>query len=427
MSDETTGTINDTRNIDPSVGGTLFQRYFTGRHEASLVAPDTFFMTADYVNLTAFETSEGLLLVDTGTTEAGPRVYEEIRKRTAAPLHTVVYTHGHLDHAFGLRPWLEAGERPRVIAHENVARRFRTYMKTAALNIHINRVQFGIEQAIVWPEKESDFVWPDTLYRDQLSLQLGGERFELRHGKGETDDATWVWAPEREIVCSGDLWVGILPNCGNPQKVQRYPEEWADALEAVASTGVELLLPGHGHPVEGGDAIRRSCLNTVEALRAIVRQTLEGLNAGRAHEDILSGIRIPSHLAGEPFLDPLYDRPEFIAHNVIRKYGGWWNGFSAQILPAKAESQAIEIARLSGGVAPLIARARELVDSDPAMACHLAEWAALAAPEDRDAHQCVVDVFKMRADAEVSLMGRGILSHAVRQAERALAKLGGGG
>ena len=39
--------VNDTRNIDPSVGGTLFQRYFTGRHEASLVAPDTLFMTAD--------------------------------------------------------------------------------------------------------------------------------------------------------------------------------------------------------------------------------------------------------------------------------------------------------------------------------------------------------------------------------------------
>jgi hypothetical protein len=53
------GDINDTRNIDPSVGGTLFQRYFTGRHEASVVAPDTFFMTADYVySLQEFGLSE---------------------------------------------------------------------------------------------------------------------------------------------------------------------------------------------------------------------------------------------------------------------------------------------------------------------------------------------------------------------------------
>jgi len=275
----------------------------------------------------------------------------------------------------------------------------------------------------VWPEKEQDFVWPDTVYRDRLTLQLGGERFELRHGKGETDDSTWVWAPERGIVCSGDLWVGILPNCGNPQKVRRYPEEWADALEAIASVGAELLLPGHGHPVEGRDAIRSRCLNTAEALRAIVRQTLDGLNAGDTHEDILAAIRIPDHLAGEPYLDALYDRPEFIARNVIRKYGGWWNGFSAQLLPANMVTQAAEIARLSGGVSALTARARELMDSDSAMACHLAEWAALAAPEDRDAQQCVIDVFGKRADTEVSLMGRGILSHAVRGAETAMADL----
>jgi hypothetical protein len=39
----------------------------------------------------------------------------------------------------------------------------------------------------------------------------------------------------------------------------------------------------------------------------------------------------------------------------------------------------------------------------------------------------VIDVFKRRADAEISLMGRGILSHAVRKAERALAALDGEG
>jgi glyoxylase-like metal-dependent hydrolase (beta-lactamase superfamily II) len=420
------GDVNDTRNIDPSVGGTLFQRYFTGRHEAGYVAPDTLFMTADYVNLIAFETADGLFLVDTGMVAAGPRVFEEIRKRTQAPLHTVVYTHGHLDHAFGLVPWLEAGERPRVVAHENVVRRFRTYMKTAPMNIHINRVQFGIVQDITWPEKQQDFVWPDTLYRDQLTLQIGGERFELRHGKGETDDATWVWAPKRGIVCTGDLWVGILPNCGNPQKVQRHPEEWADALEAIASLGAELLLPGHGHPIEGADTIRTCCLNTVEALRAIVRQTLEGLNAGKTHEEILATIAIPDELAGEPYLDALYDRPAFIARNVIRRYGGWWNGFSAEVLPAKMADRAAEIARLAGGASALIARARELVDAEPALACHLAEWAALAAPEDRDAHQCVIDVFGKRAEAEISLMGRGLLSHAVRKAQQALADLDAG-
>ncbi|MFI5398274.1 MAG: alkyl sulfatase dimerization domain-containing protein [Candidatus Binatia bacterium] len=423
MTDET---INDTKNIDRSVGGTLFERYFTGRHEAKVVAPRTLFATADYVNLTAFETNDGLVLVDTGMVAAGADILKNIRAHTTAPLHTVIFTHGHLDHAFGLKPWLEAGERPRVIAHENVVRRFRTYMKTAEMNMHINCVQFGIPFGLIaWPHKEEEFFWPDTTYRDQLTLRVGGEHFDLHHAKGETDDCTWVWARDRSIVCSGDLLTGILPNCGNPQKVQRYPEEWADALEAVASAGAELLLPGHGQPLAGGDTIRSRCLNTAEALRAIVRQTLAGLNAGQTHEDILAGIRIPDHLADEPYLGPLYDRPEFIARNVIRKYGGWWNGFSAQVLPATMAAQAREIVRLAGGASPLIARARELVDSNRALACHLAEWAALAAPENADAHRCVIEVFGKRAESEIALMARGIFSHAVRNAEAALARLDG--
>ena len=55
----------------------------------SAVAPGTFFMTADYVNLTAFETKDGLVLVDCGMEVAGPKIMEEIRKLSDAPLHTV--------------------------------------------------------------------------------------------------------------------------------------------------------------------------------------------------------------------------------------------------------------------------------------------------------------------------------------------------
>jgi alkyl sulfatase BDS1-like metallo-beta-lactamase superfamily hydrolase len=418
--------VNDTDNIDRAVGGTVFERFFTGQNEAREVAPKTFFMTANYVNLAVFETSEGLLMVDSGTKETAPAVYEEIRKQTQAPLNTVVYTHGHLDHAFGLKSWLEAGEKPRVIAQENMIARFNTYRKTGRLNAHINEVQFGIDAGLVqWPTSMDDFIWPDLTYKDRLTVYVGGERFEVFAAMGETDDASWVWAPERHIVCSGDLWEGILPNCGNPQKVLRYPEGWADALEAIASVGADLLLPGHGQPVEGADAIRECCSNTAAALRAIVETTLKGLNEGKIHEEIMAEIEIPAELRKHVYLDPLYDRPEFIARNVIRKYGGWWDGWPANVVPAPMADRAKEIARLAGGIEPMIKRAREVNATDPALACHLAEWAALADPENRKAQQLVIEIFKARADTEISLMGRGIFSHAVRKAEKALAAMDG--
>jgi alkyl sulfatase BDS1-like metallo-beta-lactamase superfamily hydrolase len=416
--------VNDIENIDQSVGGTVFERFFTGIREAREVAPQTYFMTADYVNISVFETSDGLLMVDSGTKEAAQSTYDEIRKHTQAPLHTVVYTHGHLDHAFGLKPWLEAGEKPRVIAQENMIARFNTYRKTGRMNAHINEVQFGIDAGLVqWPTEMDDFVWPDLTYKDRISLNIGGERFEVFAAKGETDDASWIWAPERSIVCTGDLWEGMLPNCGNPQKVQRYPEGWADALEAIASVGADILLPGHGKPVEGADTIHECCMNTAIALRGIVETVMAGLNKGQKHEDIIAQIEIPEEMRKHAYLDPLYDRAEFIARNVIRMYGGWWDGWSSNVIPAPMATRAIEVANLAGGASALIKRAREISATDSALACHLAEWAALAEPQNRDAQQCVIDIFKTRADGEISLMGRGIFMHAVRKAEKAIAAM----
>src|SRR5687768_845402 len=70
----------------------------------------------------AFLTSEGVVLFDTSTRMAGRRVLEELRKRTDLPVHTIVYSHGHLDHAGGGVHFIEEAQRlgrpkPRVIAH----------------------------------------------------------------------------------------------------------------------------------------------------------------------------------------------------------------------------------------------------------------------------------------------------------------------
>src|SRR5690606_38487798 len=107
--------------------------------------------------------------------------------------------------------------------HEAITARFDRYRETAGYNGTINQRQFQLD-APLFP---TDFRAPDRTYRDALVLDVGGERFELHHDRGETDDHTWVWAPERRVLCAGDMFIWASPNCGNPQKVQRYAIEWA--------------------------------------------------------------------------------------------------------------------------------------------------------------------------------------------------------
>ena len=384
--------------------------FFVG--EAQEVANGSWFVPG-FSNLIALETDEGLLMVDTGARHQAAEMRSSVRAKTERPVHTVLFTHGHFDHAFGLGPWLEHGDTPTIIAHRDVQARFRRYEKTAKLNERINSIQFGVAK-VDWPRT---FDWPDVTYETKHSLVLGGECFELFHARGETDDATWLWAPSRKLICAGDLWIGCAPNAGNPQKVQRYAEEWAEAFEAMAKMDAEVFLPGHGPPVTGRETIASCLTDAARYLRSIVEQTMEGLEAGLRYDEVMRSIRVPVDLADRPFLAPLYDRPEFIARNVMRHVGGWWDGWPSTVLPPDPTARAKEVASLAGGVEALIARARGLVTSDIALSCQLAEWALLADPASYAAKAAVRDIFGERAAKEPSLMARSIFLAAVRDAE----------
>lgn len=385
----------------------IFSRAHGSGFEPAVVeaAPRTFFLQPGMVNVALFETDEGLVLVDCGCAGDGPALLRAVRSLSERPLHTVVYTHGHIDHAFGLWAFLEAGERPNIVAHANLVGHFHRYMKTSGLNARVNS-QIAGPEGKEWPAEEADFCWPTQVFTDRLTLTVGGERFEVRHGKGETDDAAWVWAPQRGVVAAGDLVTGYLPNAGNPKKVQRYAEEWADAADEIAALRPEVVIPGHGDLLRGSEEIGRELDAMARYLRHIVRHTLDGLNSGRLPDDIVASLRIPAELANHPRLQGRYDKPEFICRNVIRRYGGWWNGYPADLLPAPKDDRAAEVARLAGGVDRLVGRARELAHGDLRLACHLAEWAFLADRGSENARRCYVDVLEQRASAEPSLMAQ---------------------
>lgn len=371
------------------------------------IDPRTLFI-ASFGNSIALRTNEGLVVVDTGSPLTAAAVAHEISEWSPDPVHTIVYTHGHIDHVMGADTL--ATEGTRVIAHENVAARFDRYRLTAGYNAWINRRQFGIDE-LEWP---LDYRYPDVSYRDSVSLEVGGETFELHHGKGETDDATWIWAPERNLICCGDFFIWACPNAGNPQKAQRYPREWATALRTMAALEVGALLPGHGPPVIGADRVSAVLNDGAALLEDLVGQTLDLMNEGASLDEVLRRVRMPG-LLDKPYLRPIYDEPEFIVRNTWRLYGGWFDGDPAHLKPAPVEAVAAEIARLTGGAAALADRAEELVETDPALASHLIEMALAIGADDPRVREVNRIVYSRRAELERSTMSQGVFTWAARR------------
>jgi alkyl sulfatase BDS1-like metallo-beta-lactamase superfamily hydrolase len=387
------------------------------------VADRTAFNAA-FGNVSAFVTDGGLLLVDTGNQVFAATNHERLRGWTSERLTTVVYTHGHIDHVFGMAPFDEEAQAngwapPHVVAHELVPPRFERYQLTAGYNGVINQRQFQFPRPY-WP---TEYRQPDEVYRDHHTLDVGGETWELHHDKGETDDATWVWNPGRKVLCTGDLFIWASPNCGNPQKVQRYPREWSIGLRKMAALGAEVLLPGHGFPILGADRITQALGDTAELLESLVEQTLAMMNEGARLDDIVHAIKAPAHLLDKPYLRPVYDEPEFVVRNLWRLYGGWYDGNPANLKPPTDAAIAAEVASLAGGATKLAERAATLAAAgDLRMAGHLAELAAQAAPDDAEVHTVRAQVFGQRAAEERSTMSKGVFSWAQRESQ---AKAGG--
>lgn len=406
--------------------------------ELSEIAPGLA-MVESFSHSVVWNSGEGLVAFDASHANSGQQVVDSIRGWSNDPFQAVVYTHGHADHVGGIGAFnadaiARGNTSLRVIGHENVAPRFQRYRDTNDWNVAINARQFGGIKGDLnavmndlrpasGGARLSSFIPDNTLDPTEVvsnfaSMTFGDSVVEFHHARGETDDHLWSWFPEQKWIASGDFVIWNFPNAGNPQKVQRWPIEWAAALRAMIAKGPELLLPAHGLPIAGKERIARVLGEIATALEDLVRSVVQMMNDGETLNNIIHTVRVPEATLGKPYLRPLYDEPEFVVRGIWRQFGGWWDGAPSRLKPARDEAVGHEIASLAGGAQVLIHRAQDLaLSGDLRLACHLADFAGWAAPDDPHIHRMRAEVYEARRKDELSLMAKGIFRGASRESE----------
>lgn len=344
------------------------------------------------VNAVLVETRVGLVLIDSGYEAASEVLLETVRKLSDKPLHTVIYTHGHVDHAYGLRALMNSGERPEIVAHENLPRRFHRYIKMRG-----SLAKYMGQPPSSLPKQVEDFVFPTRVFDERLELLIGGESFVIVHHRAETDDQVYVWMPDRRILASADYYQGFLPNAGNGKRIQRFPEEWVIALREMAMLEPAHLAPGHGEAiVNDGNKIKRELTLLADALQSIIDQTLDGLNQALRKDLVVARVELPPVLRKQRALREQYVSVQDIAKMVVRQHTGWWDDVPSHWTPAPLGRQATEIAQLAGGVEVLAQRATALIRKDIRLASHLVDWAWFADPGHPAVQEAVLAVYRAR-------------------------------
>lgn len=356
--------------------------------------PGTWLLRMPFVNVAVFETADGLVLFDSSYAPAGPALRKVLGQLSGKPIHTIVFTHYHADHAFGAWALLDmgvGGKSPEIVATEEFVRQLELDMKTFGV-IARNNNQSRSDVPKSWAEA----IRPTRLFRGTETLVIGGEQFVLTHARGETEDQLWGWVPSRRTVVTADYYQGFFPNAGNGKRRQRFPKEWGEALAAMADLKPTLALPMHGAAITSEGEIQDHFRAHAFALLSIHDQTLAGLNAGKMREEVVNSITLPRELLAREDMRQIYTSTKDVAKMVIHQYSGWWNDVPSQWNPATSREQAGEIVFLAGGIGKITDRARALMEKAPAQAAHLADIAWFAEPDNVEVIKTAIEVYAKR-------------------------------
>jgi alkyl sulfatase BDS1-like metallo-beta-lactamase superfamily hydrolase len=373
---------------------------------------------------------DGVIIVDTGPDLASANeVAAEFRKITDKPVRAVIYTAFHADHINGVKAFasaesVKAGQ-VAVIAHEtllaNVIRSSATigpilgvrtaYNFGAALaGADIEGMNLGNGPLTPAPTLPSSFIAPTKTFATTLDVTVAGVVMNLVHVPSGAADQIAVFLPQHNVLLSSE----VIPAQHFPAlntlrgEAFRSPVDWYTSIDALRRFRAAAMVPSHGVPVVGADAIEEVMRNYRDAIQYVHDQTIRHMNKGLTPDELVEVVKLPPHLAGyKPWMQEFFGTVRQTVRGIYQGYLGWFEGDPVALAPVpRAEGARREVALMGG-------RDRVLATADQAFEEGDAQWAAELATrlirinrDDMPARRLKAAAFRTLGYAEVNAIWR---------------------
>jgi len=382
---------------------------------------------------------DGLIIVDTSeTTTAAENILAEFRKISDLPIKTIILTHSHRDHVSGASVFAQGGS-PEILASTRysedslfVASDHPQPVK--AMQARTKR-QFGI--GLSYPDEiigigvgpgarplkgmGAGALPPTRRIGDEgAKLCVHGIDLELIRAPGETPDHIVVWYPEKKVLISGDNFYRSFPNLYPPRgSAYRDFDAWADTMDLLMSFGPDVLGPGHTKAVFGADAIKEALTDYRDAIRHIVDETRNGMDAGLTIDELAASVKLPEHLAEKPYLREYYGRVDFSVRAYFVGTMGWFDGNPTSLSPLAPKDEAAKIIALAGGASNVLAAAQKAhEDGDFQWALELADRLLNVGHEIAVVTQLKADALRAHAVAQINCPTRHYYIQSAKELEQ---------
>nr|WP_283938490.1 MBL fold metallo-hydrolase [Sphingomonas alba] len=199
------------------------------------------------------DTKDGLILIDTGRhPEHRDRLLAYAKERGRAII-AIFNTHWHLDHTTGNAEIRAAYPRARVYATDAIDGAITDFFpksrKGAEEYLKSGKVPPAMQAELqrgFYVMDHPDTLRPTDVVKESRSLTIGGRRLDVHVAHfAATEADLWLYDPKARLAIVGDLVVGLVPFMDTA-----CPDGWRKAIDEVAATRFETLIPGHGEPMD---------------------------------------------------------------------------------------------------------------------------------------------------------------------------------
>lgn len=184
-------------------------------------------------------TPAGVVVFDALATPAlGAAMRDAIRRVTAQPVKTIIISHYHADHFYGLQSLAAGGAA--IWAHKNARATLQSdFTQTRLAERRTSLAPWVDQHTRLMPATR----WLDLAPSGVLKFTLGGMRFAVIDvGGAHSQEDLMLLVEDDGVLFAGDLFfTGRLPFVGEADS-----KAWLLALDKINASGPSVVIPGHG-------------------------------------------------------------------------------------------------------------------------------------------------------------------------------------